>query len=243
MQLIAHTVTLLVGCGLAAAAVPPATLLDKRHDQTYCHSNCLLAGIPLPDQDTIQLPLENYLSEQCPPTVATIGTSTVTSRACISFPGTSMDFTFASFPGYNIKWATVTWKVKGNVDGPPSSWALAPPAPPTYSATCYPNAAGVTVCSVPFSTIFPYAENKQCVLLGKMCPNGDKEALIFYLEFSGKIQSVNGGDYITFKQQYPCAARSNRDCTALNYSKNFIEVAYRCSKCDVSPCPISAPTV
>jgi hypothetical protein len=69
-----------------------------------------------------------------------------------------------------------------------------------------------------------------------MCPNGDKEALIFYLEFSGKIQSVHGGGYISFKQQYPCSARSNRDCTALDCSKDYIEIAYRCTKCDVNPC-------
>ena len=121
MQLVAYTVALLVGCGLAAAAAPPATLLYKRHNQTYCHNNCQLAGVPMPDQDTIQLPLENNYSQQCPPTVATNGTSQITSKACITFPGTSMDFTFAPFPGYNIKSATVTWKVKGNVDGPQSS--------------------------------------------------------------------------------------------------------------------------
>ena len=238
MQLIAHTVALLVGCGLAAAAATPATLLDKRHNQTYCYGNCLLAGIPLPDQDTIQLPCENFYSEQCPPTVATIGPSKITSKVCITFPGTSMDFTFAPFSGYNIKSATVSWKVKGNVDGPPNTWAPPPPACELTSLACYPNADGVTVCSVPFSTIFPDAENEECILLGKMCPNGDKDALIFYLEFSGKIQSVKGGEWYPFKQQYPCSARSNRVCTALDTSKHYIEVAYRCSKCGVSPCAV-----
>ena len=244
MQLIAHTVALLVGCSLAAAAVPATANLDKRHDQTYCHNNCQLAGIPMPDQDTIQLPLENYYSQQCPPLVAGSGASQVTSKACITFPGTSMDFTFAPFPGYNIKSATVTWKVKGNVDGPQSSWAPAPPVPRTYSVTCSPNAAGVTKCSVDFTAIFPWAGSDECVLLGKMCPNGDKEALIFYLEFSGWIQPVTGGTPVYFTQQHPCTARSsNGVCTAWDTWCDYIEIAYRCTKCDVAPCPIPTLTV
>ncbi len=108
--------------------------------------------------------------------------------------------------------------------------------------TCYPNATGVTKCSVAFSTIFPNAGSEECVLLGKMCPNGDKEALIFYLEFSGLIQSVHGGPYIPFTQQHPCTARSNGVCTAWDTWCDFIEIAYRCTKCDVSPCPSSSPS-
>ena len=235
MQLVANTVALLVGCGLAAAAVPPTThLVSKRHDNTYCRSHCSLAGVPMPDQDTIQLPLENFWSEQCPPIVASpIGAPQVTSKVCLTFLGTSMDFIFAPFAGYKITSAAVTWKLKGNQDTP-SSWT---PAPPTHPLICTLDAAsGGASCCLPFGTIFPPDTSSDRDLLDKMCPNGDREALTFYLQFSGYIQSVYGGPYIPFVQQYPCSSRSNRLCTAWNRSYNYIEAAYRCTKCDASPC-------
>ena len=242
MQLVAYTVALLVGCGLAAAAVPPTIHLNKRHNDTYCRSYCSLAGVAMPDQDTIQLPLENNYSEQCPPLVAGSGASQVNSKACITFPGTSMDFALAPFPGYKIQSATVTWKIKGNAINF-GAWTLPPPVPPTADAICVPNAAtGGASCTLPFSTIFysPWSPIKD--LLGKMCPNGDREGLIFYLEFSGWIKPASGvGAPIRFSQQAPCTARnSNRVCTAWSTGCDHIEITYRCTKCNVSPCPTSS---
>ncbi len=234
MQLVAYTVALLVGCGLAAAAVPPTTHLNnKRHNDTYCRSHCSLAGVPMPNQDTIQLPLENFWSEQCPPLiVGRYNASQATSKVCLTFPGTSMDFTFAPFTGYKIISAVVTWKLKCNLDTP-GNWTN---PPPTANLHCTPNpASGGAFCSLPFSTIFPPTTN-DVALLGKMCPSGDREALVFYLEFSGVLQSVHDGSFITFVQQYPCSSRSNRLCTAWNTSYSYIEATYRCTKCDATPC-------
>jgi hypothetical protein len=234
MQLIAHTVALLVGCGLAAAASPPATHLDKRHDGDWCQTHCALAGCAMPDQDTFQLPLENYYSEQCPPIITTtpVGATQLTSKVCLSFPGTgaspSMAFTFAPFKGYTITSAQVKWSVKGK--------------PNLYGTVgCAQTGDGGAVCNLYFSTIFPLC-NTDRALLGEMCPNGDREALIFNLQFSGDILSKY--DYTTtrhFVQQFPCAQRSNRVCTALDTSCDHIEVAYRCTKCN-NPCPTSVPT-
>lgn len=240
MQLVARTAALLVGCGLTAAAVP-STLLNKRWDNSFCLNDCSLAGVPMPHQDSFQLPLESFWSEQCPPiVVGPYNAPLASSKVCFAFDGTNMNFAFAAFTGYTIKSAVVTWKVKGNLNSP-GDWTS---PPPVTNILCTPGSGGVYACSLPFSTILGVPATTSTIdLMHGMCPNGDREALAFYLQFSGLVEPTAGGPAIPFVQQYPCASRaSDRSCTSWDTSFPYIEVAYRCSNCDVAPCPPTSTT-
>ena len=241
MQLIAHTAALLAGCGLAAAAVPSTHLNSKRWDNSFCLNDCSLAGVPMPDQDTFQLPLENFWSEQCPPIiVGPYNAPLASSKVCFTFDGTNLNFAFAAFTDYTIKSAVVTWKVKGNLDDPGSFTS----PPPVTNILCAPSSGGVYQCSLPFSTILGVPGTTSTVdLMQGMCPNGDREALDLYLQFSGLVEPTAGGPAIPFVQQYPCASRaSDRSCTSWNTALPYIEAAYRCTNCNVAPCPPPSTT-
>jgi hypothetical protein len=219
MQL-ARVAAFLAGCGLAAAT-----------GYDVCLNDCSLAGIPMPDQNTFGLPLENFWSEQCPPTVAgPYNAPLATSRTCLTFSGTALHFTFAAFPGYNIKSAVVTWKVKGNI-ADSGSWSS---PPPTTNILCSPSTGGSYVCDLAFSDILQVAPTTSIpALMAGMCPNGDREALGFYFQLSGLVEPVGGGPAIPFTQQYPCASRaSDRSCTSWDTRYPYIEVAYRCTNCN-----------
>jgi len=226
---------ILAGLGLAAAGTLPV----KRWDYDVCLKDCSLAGVAMPDQDTFQLPLEGFWSEQCP--LISIGSANsprATSRVCMSFAGTALHFAFAPFSGFNIKSAVVTWKVKGNIANS-GDWTS---PPPTAKLTCAPSSGGGYACELPFNEMLhaPHATSIAGLLAG-MCPNGDREALGLYLAFSGTAEPVGGGAALTFQQQPPCKTRaSDRSCTAWASSPtSHIEVSYRCTKCNVNPCPSS----
>ena len=241
MQLITYTAAFLVGCGLAVAAVPSTRLNSKRWDNSFCLNDCSLAGVAMPDQDTFQLPLENFWSEQCPPiVVGPYNAPLASSKVCFTFDGTSLNFAFAAFTDYTIKSAVVTWKVKGNLDTP-GSWTS---PPPVTNILCSSSSGGVYKCSLPFSTILGVPGTTSTVdLLHGLCPNGDREALALYLQFSGLVEPVGGGPAIPFVQQYPCASRaSDRSCTSWNTGFPYIEAAYRCTNCNVTPCPPPSTT-
>lgn len=237
---------LLGGLGLASAAprhsAPKAPVsLSKKWYYDVCANDCTLSGVPMPDVNTLQLPLENNAAQQCPPIAITKADgSTVTSQVCLDFVGTNLYFNFSSFSGYTTTAATVTWKLKGNVDD--SSSQTSPP--PTTDISCSNGNSGYT-CKLPFSTIL----NKQSYstipdLMAGMCPNGDREALDFYLQFSGKAQYTdsNGAvSTVSFKNLPPCTSRdSNNKCTTYSTSISYFEMTYRCSKCETAPCPSSS---
>ncbi|KAK3387777.1 hypothetical protein B0H63DRAFT_509500 [Podospora didyma] len=209
--------------------------LFKRWDYDVCLNDCTLAGVPIPDKDNLQLPLENNWSEQCPPIyIGPYDAPLATSRVCLDFVGPYVYFNVSAFPGYSTKSATVTWKLKGNAIQP-SGWSS---PPPTTAITCSPAAVGDDyICKLPFSDILGVSPTTSITnLLAGMCPNGDREGLVFYFEFSGTVQST-GGPLETFNQQYPCTTRQDRTCTAWDTSYPYFELSYRCSKCNVSPCP------
>jgi hypothetical protein len=127
----------------------------------------------------------------------------------------------------------------------PETWS-APPPPCTGEISCTPNASGDggLVCKLPFSDILsvPPTTSTRDLLAG-ICPNADREALGFYFQFSGQVRCDEDSKISSLHQQYPCKSRdSNRQCTAWDTSYDYIEVSYRCSKCNVSPCPGSSTT-
>ncbi|KAK3314575.1 hypothetical protein B0H66DRAFT_520634 [Apodospora peruviana] len=230
---------------LSAASVAEAFSsrgLLKRSFYDVCENDCSLAGIPMPDHNNFGLPLEGGRSEQCPPIIiGDYNVPTASSRVCLDFVGPYLVFNVEAFSGYTTKSATVTWKLLGNMlTGPVSS---APP-PFTASITCSPAASGTSfVCKLPFTDILNKPSSTSITdLLSGMCPNGDREGLGFYLAFSGEVDSSTGV-VETFQQQHPCtSSRTNNICTSWSDLAEYIEVAYRCTNCRVTPAPPTLKT-
>ena len=229
----------LAGAGLALAA--PGQFLSpllKRTGYDLCENDCTVAGLALPDKHTIQLPLENNWSEQCPPIyIGDPNAPTAVSRVCLDFVGTNVQFSFEPFPGYTYgSNVNVIWKLMGNIANP-SSWN--PPPPPANNLPCSPNGDGI-LCTLPFSNILGVPSTTTVKnLLGGMCPNGDREALGLYLQFAGEISSTtNTPASAIFSNEPPCTARdSNGECTARDTNTPYIEITYRCSICNGATCP------
>ncbi|KAK4200247.1 hypothetical protein QBC40DRAFT_327131 [Triangularia verruculosa] len=212
------------------------TLL-KRTEYDVCQSNCSLHGIPFPDKNTLQLPLEKYYSERCPEIfIGKYDYPKETSTVCLDFTGRYLTFTFNPFPGYKTKSATVTWGLKGN---PLYTVGYKPP-PPSNAIQCTPEQDGTFLCKIPFNEIV-HASNSADIkhLLEGMCPNGDREGLILYLQFSGTVVVPGSHKPIHFQQQYPCKPGGrdhHRKCTSYDCDYDYLEITYRCSKCQVAPC-------
>ncbi|KAK4231116.1 hypothetical protein QBC38DRAFT_466869 [Podospora fimiseda] len=222
-----------------------STSLEKRLDYDLCHADCKLHGVAFPDKNTLQLPLEDYFSERCPPIYfGRADKSTATSTVCLDFTGQFLTFTFAPFDGYTTKSAKVHWKLAGNLMYPKS---YAHP-PPDHTTNCEPGRDGTFVCKVSFGNILGHNGGGGDLqkLLSGMCPNGDREGLSIYLGFSGTavVTKYPASKEYYFRQQYPCkpGARDRfRQCTSLNPNFNYTQVSYRCSKCasSVDSCPPS----
>ncbi|KAL0943578.1 uncharacterized protein CTRU02_201465 [Colletotrichum truncatum] len=238
--------------GLAAADAELSSLarrgssILKRWDYDVCSNDCSLAGVAMPDKDNFQLPLENNWSEQCPKIIiGPYDAPLATSRVCLDFIGPNIYFNVSSFPGYTTKSATVTWKLMGNmIDS--AHWST---PPPTATLTCAPSGVNdQLVCKLPFNDalgLTPTTSIKSA--LAGMCPNGDREGLGFYLQFSGQVESVDSATNIktvhTFVHEPVCTQRdSRRSCTAWNPTYNYFAISYRCSKCNVAPCPAPSST-
>ncbi|KAK4167212.1 hypothetical protein QBC43DRAFT_286138 [Cladorrhinum sp. PSN259] len=216
--------------------------IQKRLDYNVCHSDCSLHGVAFPDINTLQLPLEDFFSERCPQTyIGRYHKPTATSNVCLDFSGQFLTFTFAPFSGYTTKLAKVHWKLAGNLLYP----NLYSSPPPDHTIECEPEHNGDFVCKVSFVDILGISGSADLKhLLHGMCPNGDREGLNLYLAFSGTVVvPAYPHKEIHFQQEYPCqpGARDRfRQCTSFNHHYNYIQVSYRCSKCDVTPCPSSS---
>ncbi|AEO67915.1 uncharacterized protein THITE_2089412 [Thermothielavioides terrestris NRRL 8126] len=240
----------LAGAGLALAATGRSSgrrdaSLFKRTGYNLCESDCNLAGMAYPDKHTLQLMLENYWSEQCPPIYigSDANAPTATSKVCLDIIDADVYFNFSSFPGYTYQDAVVTWKLIGNL-ATPDQWS--PPPPPASTVSCGPNPSGDGLaCKLPFSDILGASASSSIEeLLAGMCPNGDSAGLGLYLEFAGDVLSAADGSVAQFHQSPPCTARdATGQCTARDTSYSYIEMAYRCSVCDTAPaCPTSTST-
>ena len=238
---------MLAGAGLALAApgrVSSATSpLLKRTGYDLCENDCTVAGLALPNKHTLQLVLESYWSEQCPPIyIGDPNAPTATSRVCLDFVGTNVQFSFEPFAGYSYGAnVNVGYKAMGNIANP-GSWSA--PPPPINTLACAPNGDGM-LCTLPFADLLgvPASTSVQDLLAG-VCPNGDREALGIYLEFSGEISSPTAIPMSAiFSNSPPCTARdSTGQCTARDASIPYIEMAYRCSICEGTACPSSTST-
>ncbi|KAK4152397.1 hypothetical protein C8A00DRAFT_34925 [Chaetomidium leptoderma] len=232
----------LAGAGLALAAPGRfASSILKRTGYEACDNDCKLAGAAFPDKHTLQLMLENNWSEQCPPIyIGDADAPTATSRVCLDFVGPNVHFSFSSFPGYTYKSGAVSWKLMGNLINP-GSWSA---PPPDNTVTCGPNPSGDgLLCALPFSDILGTSAITSIKdLLSGMCPNGDREGLGLYLEFSGQVESTADSSVTSFKNQSPCTSRdASGQCTARDTATPYIEMAYRCSTCNVAACPPDEP--
>ncbi|KAK4193213.1 hypothetical protein QBC35DRAFT_446356 [Podospora australis] len=227
-----------VGDLLSSTSSASGSAFEPPTDYDMCQSDCSLHGVPFPDDNTIQLPLEDFFSERCPEII--IGKHddpTEASRVCLGFTGPYLTFTFEAFRGYVTESARVGWKVKGNRLNPESH---APPPLAFNHLTCHPQQNGTFVCKLPFSKITGLASTADIKhLLSGMCPNGDHEGLTLYFAFSGNVVVPGSHWHIPFQQQFPCkpGARDHiGKCTAYNCEHQYLEVSYRCSKCQVAPC-------
>ncbi|KAK3332678.1 hypothetical protein B0T19DRAFT_381272 [Cercophora scortea] len=233
--------TFAAGCGLAAASAIDIRSLHKRWTYDVCLNDCSLAGIPMPDKNTFQLPLEGFRSEQCPPTfVGPQDAPLATSTVCLDFVGTYLYFNFSTFPGYTITSAAVTWELMGNIANA-GSWS---DPPPTTTVACTAGSGGVYSCRLAFTDILGVPSTTSIVdTMAGMCPNTDREGLGLYLVFSGLVEPIGGGAAIPFQQQFPCTSRdSDGSCTAWDTTYPYTEISYRCTNCNVSPAPPSLKT-
>ena len=221
-----HIATFLAGGSLAAAS----SLLLKRWDYDLCLNDCSLAGVPMPDQNTFQLLLENYWSEQCLPlSIGDPNDPVATSTVCLTFVGTDLQFTFAPFSDYTIVSVGLVWN---KLTGTSTAGTI----------SCDPGSGGTFVCKLPFSTILGVPDTTSTVvLLEGMCPNGDRDALAFrlqLLEFAGAAAPDSGGDPVEFRLNPPCRSRApDGSCKMYFGGPPQTEVTYRCTKCNVGPCP------
>jgi hypothetical protein len=229
----------LAGAGLALAAPGhfPSQIL-KRTGYDVCENDCKLRGAAFPDKHTLQLSLENNFSEQCPPIyIGDANAPTASSRVCLDFVGPNVYFNFEAFPGYSYKDGAVTWQLMGST-----------PSAPTHTLTCGPSPSGGDglLCKLPFSDILgvsPASPIKD--LLAGMCPNGDREALGLYLQFSGEVASTTDATTTTtttFNNAPPCIARDTAGvCVSRSTTTPYIGIVYRCSTCAVAACPPEEP--
>ena len=212
-------------------------------DYDLCRTDCTLSGVPMPDKNTILLPLNDLNPlNACPITIAGSYTApNATSTACLAFSGTDLMFTFNPFPGYTIQRATVSWKLRGNTLDETSQ--TPPPPPGAREVACKPAEkdkdlpAGSFVCRLPFASVLGVSRDTGTVnqLLG-MCPNGDREAMGFYLKFTGEVRADgNGGGsgaVLPFRQQYPCAKRDEGGvCTEWATVHDYFGAMYGCARC------------
>ena len=76
---------------------------------------------------------------------------------------------------------------------------------------CNLKADRTATCSVPFSTLTGVNSHGPARLFAAMCPLGAKQALDFYVAFSGSVKN-SARVTLPFSQAYSCNSFSNRKC-------------------------------
>ncbi|KAK4187568.1 hypothetical protein QBC35DRAFT_452106 [Podospora australis] len=231
-----------VSLNLARAILEPEPLALPELEYDICTNNCRLNGVPVPDKNTFALPLENFADQSCPPFY--IGSNlthpVASGRVCMDFVGPNWVFNFSAVPGYtyNRDYVSVGWKIKGRALDP-ETWTLPPPPINSLSCTVNPLDTYGLTCSLPFYELFKVPQYMPLQsLLNLMCPSDDREGIIVYLQFSGSIYETATATTRTFQQKPPCVAWDTfRQCIAWDTSFQYIEVSYKCTKCDAPTCP------
>ncbi|KAK4095844.1 hypothetical protein N658DRAFT_403318, partial [Parathielavia hyrcaniae] len=202
--------------------------LAKRTGYDLCEADCTLNGVPYPDKHTLQLPQEGYRSEQCPTIVLRDRNNPdpsnilATSKVCLDIVGTNFWFNFTSFPGYTYKSVATSYRVKGNPLADPSTWTS--PQLLRGLPGCTPNPSGEGfACKLPFDQVLGVSPDTAAKdqLMG-MCPNGDREGLVFWFRFQARVYPTDDhpdnvyyadtdphGTYSPFEMQYRCTTCVN----------------------------------
>ncbi|RYP21721.1 hypothetical protein DL765_002077 [Monosporascus sp. GIB2] len=222
----------LSGATLAMASPSASQALFRRTDYDVCTNDCTLYGTPAPDKDTFNRgPSAGYRPDR-DYKICIDGTTTC-STARLEFVGLDLVVSFLDFGGgYTYDTAGVFLRKLG---------AAAPTSvDPNYLCT---TSGPIATCTIPFSSITGRDTTDVRTLFGAMCPNGDREALEFYIAFSGTLKDSSGT--VCFHQEKTCSGYTRRARAARRNDCIYSEMAYRCTKCHV-PCSsaftIAAPS-
>ncbi|OBT81315.1 hypothetical protein VE02_10113 [Pseudogymnoascus sp. 03VT05] len=160
--------TLLVAA-LSTLGESAASVLShsKRWDTTLCTSDT--SGVPIPDADNFQLPLENLRQDMCwDLCVGDQATCTTKTKICYDFHGPNLIFTYNAISGYTYTEAEIWLGLSAPASTTPT------PQYTTSNGFCTISADKTTVsCNIPYDTIVPGGALLD--VLAEMCPNGDRE--------------------------------------------------------------------
>ncbi|KLU91851.1 hypothetical protein MAPG_10800 [Magnaporthiopsis poae ATCC 64411] len=214
-------------------------LIQPRWTYDMCN-NCSLYNVPAPDKNTFNVgPIGNWRADRdydlC---LGGASTCTTKSKVMLDFNGLNLYLNFAKWPtGYEYVGAGVFLAPMGVGFGPSYQPA---PTDVTPQHTCTLNPDQTATCIVPFSTLTGVSSNDPSVLFAAMCPLGSRQALDFYIAFSGQVKTPSGAVQ-PFTQAYPCNSYVSGQCTSYCTTCDYAEMSYRCTKCYV-PCPSSSTT-
>lgn len=211
--------------GESAASILP---LSKRWDKTLCTADT--SGVPIPDADNFQLPLENLRQDMCwDLCVGDQAACTTKTKICYDFRGPNLLFTYNAISGYTYTDADI-WL---GLSAPESTTPT--PQYTTSNGFCTVSADQTTVsCNIPYDTIVPGGALLD--VLAAMCPNGDREGYVLYLYTNAQLAGASGAVSATGRlscTDYP-ACMSYRDNT-------YWVLTYRCTKCPYTPPPPPPP--
>src|SRR4051812_7808801 len=92
--------------GASAASLRVHSGLFKRWDTTVC--TAANSGVPIPDSDNFQLPLENWRQDMCWDfCVGDQTTCAIKSKVCYNFAGYNLVFDYNAVPGYTYTEADI----------------------------------------------------------------------------------------------------------------------------------------
>ena len=209
--------------GSSAASIPS---LSKRWDTSVCTAET--AGVPIPDADNFQLPLENLRQDMCwDLCIGDQALCTTKTKICYNFIGTNLIFDYGSITGYTYTEADIYLGLAAPAGTPTSQYT-------TANGYCAIATDQTTVhCEIPYSAIV----NTEDVLAG-MCPYGDQQGYVFYLYTNAQLSGLSG----------PVSATGRLSCTdypacTSYYPSTFWELTYRCTKCPDVPSPPPPPPV
>ncbi|KFY02938.1 hypothetical protein V490_00357 [Pseudogymnoascus sp. VKM F-3557] len=208
----------------SASALP----LSKRWDTTLCTADT--SGVPIPDADNFQLPLENLRQDMCwDLCVGDQATCTTKTKICYDFHGPNLIFTYNAISGYTYTEADIWLGLSAPVSATPT------PQYTTSNGFCTISGDQTTVsCNIPYDTIVPGGALLD--VLAEMCPNGDREGYVFYLYTNAQLTGASGAVSATGRlscTDYPA-------CTSY-YPNTYWVLTYRCTKCPYTPPPPPPP--
>jgi hypothetical protein len=214
----------------ASALSTDGDLVSGQENYDVCVNAFTIHDNPAPDKGTFNGgPITGYKPLRTYTLCVNDQTNcTVHSNVTLDFLGLNLYLNFSSFPvGYKYRDANVSLALKGDGYNPVFSGSR-PDLTPSYS--CSVNATSDTAtCIVPFQELVNVTSDcNPSSVLQAMCPFGAKEALDFYIGFSGLLNTSTGTS--TFRHKSPCAAWENGKCTTQCNSCTYAEMSYRCTR-------------